>query len=184
MYLPLIVADGSRPDYLATVDVDPASPTYSQAQHAITGLSLTILYGIFCLVMSFACTMHVAMQGEQPHCLALWKCHRGSVLGAGHPPAADAPQGRRVAPLRLERMQQLPWQPQQVAQPARAARPGQWPGLWCTPLPAQTMRCPPKAQCPASSTFADVLDVAFVIRYDESAGAACHVMHARPWDMR
>ncbi len=31
IYLPAIVADRSRPDYLATVDVDPESPTYSQA---------------------------------------------------------------------------------------------------------------------------------------------------------
>lgn len=30
VYLPAIVADGSRPDYLATVDVDPESETYSQ----------------------------------------------------------------------------------------------------------------------------------------------------------
>ena len=30
LYVPAIIADGSgRPDYLATVDVDPASPTYS-----------------------------------------------------------------------------------------------------------------------------------------------------------
>ncbi len=31
IYLPAIVADGSRPDYLATVDVNPESPTYSKA---------------------------------------------------------------------------------------------------------------------------------------------------------
>ena len=30
VYLPCIVPDKDRPDYLATVDVDPASPTYSQ----------------------------------------------------------------------------------------------------------------------------------------------------------
>ena len=31
VYLPCIVPDKDRPDYLATVDVDPESPTYSQA---------------------------------------------------------------------------------------------------------------------------------------------------------
>lgn len=50
MYLPLIVADGSRPDYLATVDVDPASPTYSQAQPIATYLvamtACTVLIGV------------------------------------------------------------------------------------------------------------------------------------------
>lgn len=30
LYLPAIVVDGSRPDYLATVDADPKSSTYSQ----------------------------------------------------------------------------------------------------------------------------------------------------------
>merc|ERR1711862_794055 len=30
VYLPCIIPDKSRPDYLATVDVDPKSPTYSQ----------------------------------------------------------------------------------------------------------------------------------------------------------
>ena len=30
VYLPCVVPDHSRPDYLATVDVDPASPSYSQ----------------------------------------------------------------------------------------------------------------------------------------------------------
>jgi hypothetical protein len=30
LYLPAIVADGSRPDYLATVDVEPGSNTFSQ----------------------------------------------------------------------------------------------------------------------------------------------------------
>ena len=30
MYLPCVVPDHSRPDYLATVDVDPTSATYSQ----------------------------------------------------------------------------------------------------------------------------------------------------------
>ncbi len=30
VYLPCIVPDQSRPDYLATVDVDPSSDTYSQ----------------------------------------------------------------------------------------------------------------------------------------------------------
>ena len=33
VYVPAIVADKSRPDYLATVDVDPSSPTYSQVQN-------------------------------------------------------------------------------------------------------------------------------------------------------
>ena len=31
VYLPCIVPGKDRPDYLATVDVDPESPTYSQA---------------------------------------------------------------------------------------------------------------------------------------------------------
>ena len=35
--VPAIIPDGSRPDYLATVDIDPASPTYSQARHAPAG---------------------------------------------------------------------------------------------------------------------------------------------------
>lgn len=30
IYVPAIVADASRPDYLATVDVDRSSKTYSQ----------------------------------------------------------------------------------------------------------------------------------------------------------
>lgn len=30
VYLPCVVPDHLRPDYLATVDVDPASPSYSQ----------------------------------------------------------------------------------------------------------------------------------------------------------
>ena len=30
VYLPCIVPGKDRPDYLATVDVDPESPTYSQ----------------------------------------------------------------------------------------------------------------------------------------------------------
>ena len=30
VYLPCIIPDKDRPDYLATVDVDPDSPTYSQ----------------------------------------------------------------------------------------------------------------------------------------------------------
>ena len=35
MYLPLIVADKSRPDYVGTVDVDPSSSTYSQARQSL-----------------------------------------------------------------------------------------------------------------------------------------------------
>ena len=35
VYLPCIVPDQSRPDYLATVDVDPSSETYSQVRHAL-----------------------------------------------------------------------------------------------------------------------------------------------------
>lgn len=31
LYVPAIIADKSRPDYLATVDADPSSATYSQA---------------------------------------------------------------------------------------------------------------------------------------------------------
>eukprot|EP00884_Botryococcus_braunii_P010065 jgi/Botrbrau1/1905/Bobra.0005s0020.1 len=42
VYLPAIVADGSRPDYLATVDVDPASETYSQVRLCF------LIYGFRC----------------------------------------------------------------------------------------------------------------------------------------
>ncbi|DBB10518.1 TPA: hypothetical protein ACH3X3_002056 [Trebouxia sp. C0006] len=35
VYLPCIVPDQSRPDYLATVDVDPSSDTYSQVIHRL-----------------------------------------------------------------------------------------------------------------------------------------------------
>ncbi|CAK0773982.1 Methanethiol oxidase [Coccomyxa viridis] len=35
VYLPLIYADGHAPDYVGTVDVDPASPTYSQVIHRL-----------------------------------------------------------------------------------------------------------------------------------------------------
>ncbi|KAK9830616.1 hypothetical protein WJX81_005797 [Elliptochloris bilobata] len=35
VYLPCVVPDGSRPDYLATVDVDPASSSYSQVIHRL-----------------------------------------------------------------------------------------------------------------------------------------------------
>jgi selenium-binding protein 1 len=31
LYVPAIVIDKTRPDYLATVDADPTSATYSQA---------------------------------------------------------------------------------------------------------------------------------------------------------
>ncbi len=34
LYVPAVVADGSRPDYLTTVDVDPESSTYSQVTPA------------------------------------------------------------------------------------------------------------------------------------------------------
>ena len=34
VYLPCVVPDHSRPDYLATVDVNPASPSYSQVRYA------------------------------------------------------------------------------------------------------------------------------------------------------
>ena len=30
LYIPCIIPDKDRPDYLSTVDVDPESPTYSQ----------------------------------------------------------------------------------------------------------------------------------------------------------
>ena len=39
MYLPCIVPDKTRPDYLATVDVDPSSPTYSQVASIISSYS-------------------------------------------------------------------------------------------------------------------------------------------------
>ncbi|KAK9814393.1 hypothetical protein WJX72_005141 [[Myrmecia] bisecta] len=35
LYVPAIVADGSRPDYLATIDVDPASPAFSTVIHRL-----------------------------------------------------------------------------------------------------------------------------------------------------
>uniref|UniRef100_A0A7S0RZN5 Methanethiol oxidase n=1 Tax=Chlamydomonas leiostraca TaxID=1034604 RepID=A0A7S0RZN5_9CHLO len=35
VYVPAVVPDHSRPDYLATVDVDPNSPTYSQVIHRL-----------------------------------------------------------------------------------------------------------------------------------------------------
>lgn len=35
IYVPAIIADASRPDYLATVDVDPASPSYSTVIHRL-----------------------------------------------------------------------------------------------------------------------------------------------------
>ena len=82
MYLPLIVADGSRPDYLATVDVDPASPTYSQAQPTATSLIA---------MTACAVLIRVLYVSPPPH-LAVWTCKDG-VLGAGHTPATNAPQG-------------------------------------------------------------------------------------------
>lgn len=35
LYVPAIVADGSRPDYLATVDVEEGSPTFGYAMCAV-----------------------------------------------------------------------------------------------------------------------------------------------------
>lgn len=35
IYVPCIISDHSRPDYLATVDVDPESPTYNQVIHRL-----------------------------------------------------------------------------------------------------------------------------------------------------
>mmetsp|Transcript_17020 Transcript_17020/g.15373 ORF Transcript_17020/g.15373 Transcript_17020/m.15373 type:complete len:482 (+) Transcript_17020:60-1505(+) len=35
IYVPAVVPDGSRPDYLATVDVDPSSETFSQVIHRL-----------------------------------------------------------------------------------------------------------------------------------------------------
>ena len=35
LYVPCIVPDASRPDYLATVDCDPASPTHAQVVHRL-----------------------------------------------------------------------------------------------------------------------------------------------------
>lgn len=34
-YVPCVVPDKSRPDYLATVDLDPESGTYSQVIHRL-----------------------------------------------------------------------------------------------------------------------------------------------------
>ena len=33
LYIPCIIPDKDRPDYLSTVDVDPASPTYQKVSH-------------------------------------------------------------------------------------------------------------------------------------------------------
>ena len=35
LYVPAVIADHSRPDYLATIDADPASPTYAQVIHRL-----------------------------------------------------------------------------------------------------------------------------------------------------
>lgn len=35
VYVPCVVPDGSRPDYIATIDVDPSSPTFSQVIHRV-----------------------------------------------------------------------------------------------------------------------------------------------------
>lgn len=37
LYVPAIVIDKSRPDYLATVDADPTSETYSQVWQSFMG---------------------------------------------------------------------------------------------------------------------------------------------------
>jgi len=39
VYVPCIVPDGIRPDYLATVDVDPASNTYCHVLHRLPMLA-------------------------------------------------------------------------------------------------------------------------------------------------
>jgi hypothetical protein len=49
VYLPCIVPDQSRPDYLATVDVDPSSDTYSQVRHALLPFGPSPIAS-FCLV--------------------------------------------------------------------------------------------------------------------------------------
>ena len=41
LYLPAIVPDASRPDYLVTIDVDPQSETYQQVVH--TQIPMTTL---------------------------------------------------------------------------------------------------------------------------------------------
>lgn len=41
LYVPCVTPDGSRPDYLATVDADPLSATYSSVRVALT-LTLAI----------------------------------------------------------------------------------------------------------------------------------------------
>ena len=52
MYIPCIVPDKSRPDYLVTVDVDPKSNTYSQVnkwfyvQEPSREVSGPILWGV------------------------------------------------------------------------------------------------------------------------------------------
>ena len=36
-YVPAIIPEGDRPDYLCTVDLDPDSPTYSKVCNCLTG---------------------------------------------------------------------------------------------------------------------------------------------------
>ena len=40
LYIPCIIPDKDRPDYLSTVDVDPESPTYCQV--SIIGLEIAL----------------------------------------------------------------------------------------------------------------------------------------------
>ena len=45
LYIPCIIPDKDRPDYLSTVDVDPASPTYQKVSDIyINNKILKILY--------------------------------------------------------------------------------------------------------------------------------------------
>jgi hypothetical protein len=120
IYAPCIVADHSRPDYLATVDVDPGSATYSQVrqqeqQHrprqrqqtqSCLMSHMAFKWDRYCASTAVvAHTVHCQLTSVVPLCCA----------AAGDPPPAHAARGGRAAPLRLECLQQLLQRPQQEA---------------------------------------------------------------------
>ena len=63
VYLPCIIPDKSRPDYLATVDVDPDSPTYSQVWWEKIFWEFQ-LKKLFCQVIS---RLHFPYIGDEIH---------------------------------------------------------------------------------------------------------------------
>ena len=67
MYLPCVVPDHTRPDYLATVDVDPASPSYSQV---CSLLLLLLCCSVFCDATLCAGTCETVPASNFPHSLA------------------------------------------------------------------------------------------------------------------